>query len=148
RNSAYMILSVGRASITAERPRSSASGRSGRTVQSRSAGRASSWYEARRTRTVMNDDERFDEFVRSRAGALYRYAYLLAGDHHDADDLVQDALIRLRRAWPGVRQADPVGYTRTVIARLHVSRFRRRREYVLPTVIDSPVDEPGYQRAV
>jgi len=94
----------------------------------------------------MTPDEQFVEFVRSRSPALYRYAYLLIGNAHDADDLVQEALIRLRGAWGRVhRKDDPIGYTRTTIARLHVSVWRRRhRESVVATVPDTAVDEDGF----
>jgi len=90
----------------------------------------------------MAADGRFEEFVRTRAHALYRYGYLLTGNAHDTDDLVQEALIRVRGAWSRIRTEDPVAYTRTVMARLHVSMWRRRRrELFLPNVPDTPVDE-------
>ncbi len=94
----------------------------------------------------MTDDEAFAEFVRARAPGLYRYAYLLAANAHDADDLVQEALIRLRGAWPRIqRKDDPTGYARTTIARLHVSFWRRRRrESVVPEVPERMVDDRGY----
>ena len=37
----------------------------------------------------------FEEFVIARRGALLRTAYLLTGDHHDAEDLVQSALVKV-----------------------------------------------------
>lgn len=97
----------------------------------------------------MTPDEHFAEFVRSRSPALYRYAYLLTGNSHDAGDLVQEALIRVRGAWGRIRrQDDPIGYTRTTMARLHVSIWRRRRrESTVATLPDTPVDEPGYAQA-
>jgi RNA polymerase sigma-70 factor (sigma-E family) len=84
----------------------------------------------------MTDEQAFADFVRHRAAALYRYAYVLAGNHHDADDLVQDALIRLRMRWPTVtRRDDPTGYVRTTMTRLHISAWRRRRrERLTPAV--------------
>ena len=76
----------------------------------------------------MGDDRLFADFVRNRGAALYRYGYLLTGNHHDADDLVQEALIKVRTRWERVvRQDDPTGYVRTTMARLHVSWWRRRR---------------------
>jgi RNA polymerase sigma-70 factor (sigma-E family) len=98
----------------------------------------------------MTDDEAFVDFVRSRSAALYRYAYLLAGNSHDADDLVQEALIRLRGAWPRVhRRDDPTGYARTTIARLHISAWRRRRrESVVAQMPDVASDDPGFAAAV
>ncbi|WP_442940933.1 sigma factor [Nocardioides sp. NBC_00368] len=42
-------------------------------------------------------DTDFDEYVVTRSGALLRLAYLLTGDGHRAEDLVQDTLERLCR---------------------------------------------------
>jgi RNA polymerase sigma-70 factor (sigma-E family) len=98
----------------------------------------------------VTDDEQFARFVQARSAALYRYAYLLTGDPHDADDLVQEALIRLRGAWRRVRRRDdPTGYARTTIARLHVSVWRRRRrETVMAQPPELPADDPGYAQAL
>ncbi|MFG3441924.1 SigE family RNA polymerase sigma factor [Nonomuraea sp. NPDC047897] len=76
----------------------------------------------------MDDDSRFAEFVAERADALLRYGYVLSGNAHDAADLTQEALIRLHRAWARVRRKDdPESYTRMIMARLHISVWRRRR---------------------
>ena len=99
----------------------------------------------------MTPELAFVDFVRDRAPALYRYGYVLTGNAHDADDLVQDALIRLRGAWTRVnRQDDPTGYVRTTMARLHISAWRRRkREWLTSSVPDRPAydahvdDGPG-----
>lgn len=89
------------------------------------------------------NDEAFAMFVRDRSPALYRYGYVLTGNTHDADDLVQEALIRLRGAWSRVRQHDdPIGYTRTIMARLHISAWRRRRRELLrSSVPDAAVND-------
>jgi RNA polymerase sigma-70 factor (sigma-E family) len=80
----------------------------------------------------MTEEQSFADFVRERAPALYRYGYVLTGNSHDADDLVQEALIRLRGAWSRVnRRDDPTGYVRTTMARLHISAWRRRRREFL-----------------
>ncbi|MDF5754723.1 SigE family RNA polymerase sigma factor [Spongiactinospora sp. TRM90649] len=73
-------------------------------------------------------DERFEEFVAQRADALLRYGYLLSGNPHDAADLTQEALVRLHRAWPRVRQKHaPEAYTRMIMTRLHFRTWRLRR---------------------
>jgi DNA-directed RNA polymerase specialized sigma24 family protein len=41
----------------------------------------------------------FDDFVVDRIPALYRYALVLTGNRHDAEDLVQEALVRTGLAW-------------------------------------------------
>lgn len=73
-------------------------------------------------------DDLFSEFVRSRTLALLRTAFLLTGDRHLAEDLVQDALARTHR---GRHRLDDPGhfeaYTRTAMYHQHVSWWRRRK---------------------
>ena len=47
--------------------------------------------------------ERFDELVKAYTQKLYRLAYGLLGNHHDAEEVVQDAFVRAYRALPGFR---------------------------------------------
>jgi RNA polymerase sigma-70 factor (ECF subfamily) len=53
--------------------------------------------------TVRNDSASFDEAVRAHAGDLFRYAYWLARNRQQAEDIVQEALLRGWRAFPGMR---------------------------------------------
>ena len=70
----------------------------------------------------------FDEFVRARTRALLRSAYLLTGDQHLAEDLVQDALVRAHRSWRNLhRSGNAEAYTRKIMYHLQLSRWRRRR---------------------
>jgi hypothetical protein len=70
----------------------------------------------------------YEQFVRARTPALLRTAYLLTGDQHLAEDLVQEALSRTHRAWPRLRDGGNVeAYTRKVMYHAQVSRWRRRR---------------------
>ncbi len=48
----------------------------------------------------------FEEFARARTPHLYRTAWLLAGDRHHAEDLVQETLAKMFRAWRGVQRID------------------------------------------
>jgi RNA polymerase sigma-70 factor (sigma-E family) len=72
--------------------------------------------------------DEYEQFVRSRTPALLRSAYLLTADQHLAEDLVQAALARTHRAWPGLRETgNAEAYTRKVMYHLQVSWWRRRR---------------------
>ena len=68
----------------------------------------------------------FEEFVLARRGALLRTAYLLTGDLHDAEDLVQVALAKVVPQWRRIAHR-PEPYVRTVLARESVNRWRSRR---------------------
>ena len=62
----------------------------------------------------------------ARRQALLRTAYLLTGDHDDAEDLVQVALVKAVPHWAKIAD-HPEPYVRTILARESVSRWRRRR---------------------
>jgi RNA polymerase sigma-70 factor (sigma-E family) len=74
------------------------------------------------------DDDDFDSFVRARTHALLRSAYLLTGDQHLAEDLVQSALARTHQAWRRLRETgNAEAYTRRTMYHLQVSWWRRRK---------------------
>jgi RNA polymerase sigma-70 factor (sigma-E family) len=68
----------------------------------------------------------FEAFVVARRVALLRTAYLLTGDHNDAEDLVQSALIKVVPKWSRIKDR-PEAYVRRVLARESVNRWRGRR---------------------
>jgi RNA polymerase sigma-70 factor (sigma-E family) len=73
-------------------------------------------------------DTEFEAFVRASTVPLLRVAWVLTGDHHAAQDLVQETHVRLASRWESVTRdgADPMPYARTVLHRLHIDRWRRR----------------------
>jgi DNA-directed RNA polymerase specialized sigma24 family protein len=78
-------------------------------------------------------DATFDEFVRASLPALGRYAHALTGTAHAGEDLVQDTLVKVSRAWRRIRQdGDPVGYAKVVMFRTHISLWRATRRRPAP----------------
>jgi RNA polymerase sigma-70 factor (sigma-E family) len=69
---------------------------------------------------------RLREFVVARTPALMRVAYLLTGNQHDAEDLVQTALTKAAARWESIRHEDPEAYVRRVMYHAQVSWWRRR----------------------
>jgi RNA polymerase sigma-70 factor (sigma-E family) len=67
----------------------------------------------------------FDDFVRARSGALLQVAYLLVGDRHAAEDLLQEVLAQVFVRWRRVRTS-PEAYTRRALVNRAASRWRRR----------------------
>ncbi|MFC7505045.1 SigE family RNA polymerase sigma factor [Nocardioides sp. GCM10030258] len=82
----------------------------------------------------MNRTERelaYVEFAASRRDQLRRIAYGMCGDWHQADDLVQNALIKLYVAWPRVvRGGKEDAYVRKILLNAAIDESRRpsRRE--------------------
>lgn len=79
----------------------------------------------------------FSDYVVARRPLLHRTAWLLTGDHHHAEDLVQHVLTRLYVAWPRVSRMESVdGYVRTMLVNANVDRLRRRREHAVLDAAD------------
>jgi RNA polymerase sigma-70 factor (sigma-E family) len=88
----------------------------------------------------------FEDFVRGRHVALLRFAHLLCGDAHLANDLVQEALVRAGLAWQRIeRQESPEAYVRKTIVNLNLNRRRKLwRERLVDTFPErAHVDSPG-----
>ncbi len=65
----------------------------------------------------------------SRGPALTGYAYLLTGNLRDAEDLVQDALVKTFRRIGGVEAGAAETYVRRAILTLYIDGYRRRRRW-------------------
>lgn len=81
---------------------------------------------------IQRDRTAFDEFVRAEIGALTRIAYLLTGDPHHAEDLVQVTLTKVATHWQ--RIDDPPAYARRVLYTQSASWWRRRHRRVAETL--------------
>lgn len=72
-------------------------------------------------------DEEFRDFVAARSAALLRVAYLLTGDTHIAEDLLQAALTKTYLAWHRIRDHAAVeAYVKRTLATTATSWWRRR----------------------
>ncbi|MGW0415506.1 SigE family RNA polymerase sigma factor [Streptomyces collinus] len=89
-------------------------------------------------------DEEFQSFMTGRWPRLMRTAFLLTGERHAAEDLVQSTLERVYVAWRRVGSADdPEAYVRRVMINAHARRHRRRLKEFL-----APKDDAGLVRDV
>jgi len=68
----------------------------------------------------------FRTFVVARTPALSRTAFLLTGDAHLAEDLVQTALFKAAKAWHRI-DGDPEPYVRRILYTQNVSWWRARK---------------------
>lgn len=89
----------------------------------------------------------FDVWVRASTPWLLRAAYLLTGDQHSAEDLTQETLVKVGRAWQRI-EASPEAFARRVLYREQVNRWRRRRVPEYSTARLPEVAEPDCTDAV
>jgi RNA polymerase sigma-70 factor (sigma-E family) len=85
------------------------------------------------------DEAGFRQWMAVRSPTLRRKAYLLAGDWHTADDLVQDTLIALYASWPRIARGSNVdAYANRVLVHKFIDARRRpwRRERSTDVVPD------------
>jgi RNA polymerase sigma-70 factor (sigma-E family) len=72
----------------------------------------------------------FERFVAGAADELLRTAYLVVWDLPEAEDLVQESLLRVARRWPRVRSMDhPLAYARRILINLALDGARRRSRH-------------------
>lgn len=82
-------------------------------------------------------DSDFTRFVRDRTPALFRVAYALTCEQHDAEDLLQTALAHAAGRWSRIH-TDPEAYVRRVLYHQHISRWRHRRRRPETLMADLP----------
>jgi len=91
-------------------------------------------------------DADFAAYLAARQASLLRTAYLLTGNRHDAEDLVQTAFAKLYLSWDKVRdQGSMDGYVRRILVNEHNSLWRRawkKREHVAPDETLHALDRP------
>lgn len=92
-------------------------------------------------RTTSRDAE-FSAYMHARQASLLRTAYLLTGDRHTAEDLVQTAFAKLYLAWDKVEQQGSIdGYVRRILVNENNSMWRRawkKREFATEVMPDRP----------
>jgi RNA polymerase sigma-70 factor (sigma-E family) len=75
----------------------------------------------------------FDAYVTVAWPRLLRSAWLLTGDWHRAEDLVQTVLTRAYGRWPRLRDQAPDAYLRTMLATTYLTWWRRKARNEVPT---------------
>ena len=80
----------------------------------------------------------FDEWTRQGVPKLLRFATVLCGDGHLAEDMVQDVVIKAHRSWDRIQQADrPDSYLRRMVVNEFLSWRRKWSRFVPRPEIES-----------
>ena len=89
----------------------------------------------------------WDELVRQHADRVYRLAYRLSGNQHDAEDLTQETFIRVFRSVQNYQPGTFEGWLHRITTNLFLDMVRRRgriRMEALPEDYDRvPADDPN-----
>ena len=90
-------------------------------------------------------DAEFAQFVDGRFTALQRFGYLLTGEWHHAEDLVQTSLAKVWFKRKTLRSAAALeSYTRTVMVNTNIQWWRRKWKGEAPTeVLPEPSAAPS-----
>ncbi|MCO1596481.1 SigE family RNA polymerase sigma factor [Micromonospora sp. RHAY321] len=82
----------------------------------------------------------YEEFADTRLAPLLRYAVMLTGDPHQAQDLVQETMVRVQLNWRRVARADsPERYVRRMLTNQYVDW--RRGSWMRRVLLRGEADE-------
>ncbi|SEG61082.1 RNA polymerase sigma-70 factor, sigma-E family [Nonomuraea solani] len=89
----------------------------------------------------MDRNDSFRAFVAGHQQSLMRTAYLLTGDAHQAEDLLQSVLLKVLGRWSRLSRVEhPEAYARKALLNQHISWRRRRVKTELPSA--APPERP------
>src|SRR5881397_1365223 len=78
------------------------------------------------TVNVANLGRSFEDFFEAESHTLFRRMWLVCGDRHEAEEIVQDSFLRIWERWDRIRDLDdPTGYLYRTAMNVSRSRYRR-----------------------
>jgi RNA polymerase sigma-70 factor (ECF subfamily) len=80
----------------------------------------------------------WEEVARDHGRFLYNVAYRLAGNDNDAQDLVQESLIRVRRGLERYEPGSLEGWLARIVTNVFLDEVRRRRRRPTDALPDDP----------
>jgi RNA polymerase sigma-70 factor, ECF subfamily len=94
----------------------------------------------------------WEEVVREHSARVYRLAYRLTGNQHDAEDLTQEVFVRVFRALPSYTPGTFEGWLHRITTNLFLDLARRRQRIRFEGLADEAVgqlscDEPSPSQA-
>ncbi len=86
---------------------------------------------------------RWDDVVREHADRVYRLAYRLSGNPHDAEDLTQETFIRVFRSLASYRPGTFEGWLHRITTNLFLDMVRHRSRMRVGALLDDSERIPG-----
>ena len=88
----------------------------------------------------------WDEIVRQHSARVFRLAYRLTGNRHDAEDLTQEVFVRVFRSLQSYRPGTFEGWLHRITTNLFLDQARRRQRIRFDALPDDAADRlPGLQ---
>jgi RNA polymerase sigma factor (sigma-70 family) len=87
---------------------------------------------------------RFEAQVLPHLDAAYRFAKWLAGSPHDADDVVQEAILRAYRGFDALRGSDVKAWLLTIVRNCHSTALKQQKRRALVPLPEEDDTQDGY----
>ena len=78
----------------------------------------------------------WDSIVRDHGARVYRLAYRLTGNRHDAEDLTQETFIRVFRSLSDYKPGSFEGWLHRITTNLFLDQVRRRKKILMEGLAD------------
>jgi len=89
----------------------------------------------------------WDEVVRAHSARVYRLAYRLTGNSHDAEDLTQEVFVRVFRSLSSYTPGTFEGWLHRITTNLFLDQVRRKQRIRFDALPDDPERLPGRERS-
>ncbi|GAB2687683.1 RNA polymerase sigma factor SigE [Thalassiella azotivora] len=94
----------------------------------------------------------WEEVVQQHSARVYRLAYRLTGDRHDAEDLTQEVFVRVFRSLSSYTPGTFEGWLHRITTNLFLDQVRRKQRIRFDALVDGaaerlPGADPGPERA-
>src|SRR5690606_1947209 len=108
------------------------------------------WSDGRGTALMARWEQVLDDLVHERGAALVGYGFLLTGDRREAEDLVQDALVKTFTRGRGATEvSNAEGYVRRAMLNTYLDGFRRKKRWAaVRHLAVAEESHGGHERAV
>jgi RNA polymerase sigma-70 factor (sigma-E family) len=94
------------------------------------------------------DEAEFSAWAQGCQHRLLRTAFLLCGDPQRAEDLVQEALVKVAVRWDRLRAGSPDAYARRILVNDNISWWRRHRREQVGTAAEAEVGPPDTETSL
>ncbi len=91
--------------------------------------------------TVTEAPRRFEDFFDAEHGRLFGALCFVTGDRHEAEEIMQDAFLRMWERWDAVRFDDPSAYLFRTAMNVFRNRYRRSVLGLRKTLSIAPSDD-------